>query len=89
MTADPEKHEPIEPRTARELFLQHKEGNCSDSTVRNYKYQVKSFIQWCEDQCSIHPSGSIDTLVCPTAIYRIVTAVSEYYTISASVIRSL
>lgn len=50
MTADPEKLEPIEPRTARELFLQHKEGNCSDSTVRNYKYHLKSFIQWCDDQ---------------------------------------
>ncbi|MEA5386790.1 site-specific integrase [Haloarculaceae archaeon H-GB11] len=50
MTANPANLEPIGPGTARELFLQHKEGDCSDSTVRNYKYHLKSFVEWCHSQ---------------------------------------
>jgi site-specific recombinase XerD len=42
--------EPIDPRTARELFINHKEGECADSTIRNYRYHLKPFLQWCDQE---------------------------------------
>ena len=33
MANDKSNLEPIEPETARELFLDHKANNCADSTV--------------------------------------------------------
>lgn len=50
MTTGKDNLEPIDPRTARELFLKHKRSDCADATVRNYKYHLKSFVEWCEDQ---------------------------------------
>lgn len=41
--------EPIEPRTARELFLDYKANNCADSTVYNLRYRLKPFVEWCEE----------------------------------------
>lgn len=42
--------EPIEPSTARELYLEHKAANCSEATVRNYRYRTASFVEWCEEK---------------------------------------
>lgn len=40
--------EPIEPQTALELFLDHKASTCADSTVYNYRFRLKPFVEWCE-----------------------------------------
>lgn len=48
MTTDKDELEPIEPREARELFLNHKATACSKATVRNHRYQTKFFVEWCE-----------------------------------------
>lgn len=50
MTADTDDLEPIDPSTARELFLDHKEGNCAEATVRNYRYHLRPFVEWCEEE---------------------------------------
>jgi len=42
--------EPIEPRTARELFLDHKKTHCTDATVRAHSYRTGAFIDWCDEQ---------------------------------------
>jgi site-specific recombinase XerD len=49
MPAHKRNLEPIDPRTARDLFLGHKETNCAEATVRNYHYQTNHFIEWCEE----------------------------------------
>jgi len=48
MATDESDLEPIEPETARELFLDHKANNCADSTVYNHRYHLNSFLEWCE-----------------------------------------
>jgi len=48
MASDSDDLEPIDPSTARELFLDHKATECSDSTVRNHRYAMKYFVIWCE-----------------------------------------
>jgi len=50
MTTDNDDLERIEPREARELFLNHKATACSEATVRNHRYQMKFFVEWCENQ---------------------------------------
>jgi len=49
MPAHKRNLEPIDPRTARDLFLDHKETNCAEATVRNYRYRTNHFIEWCEE----------------------------------------
>ena len=41
--------EPIEPRTAQQLFLDHKETHCSDATVQAHRYKTNHFMEWCEE----------------------------------------
>lgn len=41
--------EPIDPRTAQQLFLDHKETECTESTVRNHRYHTNEFVAWCEE----------------------------------------
>lgn len=50
MTANKADLEPLDPRTATELFLDHKSTNCAESTVRNHRYRLKSFLEFCEEQ---------------------------------------
>ena len=42
--------EPIEPSTARELFLQHKSTECGENTVQSYGYRTGHFVRWCDQQ---------------------------------------
>jgi hypothetical protein len=41
--------EPIEPRTARDLSLDHEELDCSEAPVSNHRYRLKPFIEWCAE----------------------------------------
>lgn len=50
MTSDRDNLEPIEPSTARDLYLDHKATECANSTVRNYRYALKSFVTWCGNE---------------------------------------
>jgi len=50
MSTDRDDLEPLEPSTAQELFLDHKETGCSESTVRNYLYRTNHFIEWCQEE---------------------------------------
>lgn len=50
MTAHRDDLEPIDPRTAQELFLDHKATNCTDATVQNHRYRTNHFVRWCDEQ---------------------------------------
>jgi site-specific recombinase XerD len=41
--------EPIDPRTAQQLFLDHNETECTESTVRTHRYHTNEFVAWCEE----------------------------------------
>ena len=41
--------EPIDPRTAQELYLDHKASQCSDVTVQSHEYRLNYFVSWCAD----------------------------------------
>ena len=49
MTTDQPKLEPIDPRTAQQLYLDHKRTECTESTVRNHKYHTNYLVEWCEE----------------------------------------
>ncbi|MCQ4334663.1 tyrosine-type recombinase/integrase [Natronomonas sp. F2-12] len=50
MTANnPSDLEPIQPRAAQELYLEHKGNQCSDTTVRSHKYRLNYFVEWCDE----------------------------------------
>lgn len=42
--------EPVEPELPAELFLDHKEMHCVESTVRNHRYRMNHFLEWCEEE---------------------------------------
>lgn len=42
--------EAIDPRTARELFIDHKQGGVADATLQNYRYHLKPFVEWCDNE---------------------------------------
>jgi integrase len=48
MTPDKHALEPIDPRTAQQLFLDHKETECAEATVQSYRYRTNYFVEWCE-----------------------------------------
>jgi len=48
MTTDKDDLEPLDPETGVELFLEHKATDCTDSTVRNHRYRMKKFLNWCD-----------------------------------------
>ena len=50
MTTDKDDLEPIEPETAAELFLEHKATDCAESTVRNHRYRMNHFLEWCDEE---------------------------------------
>lgn len=50
MTTGRDDLEPIEPDEAFDLFLDHKATECAEATVRNYRYRLQYFVQWCEEE---------------------------------------
>ncbi len=48
MPTDRDELEPIDPRTAQQLYLDHKATECTESTVRNHKYHTNYLVEWCE-----------------------------------------
>jgi integrase len=49
MTTQQPGLEPIEPRKARELYLDHKRTAYTEATVRDHSYQTESLVEWCEE----------------------------------------
>lgn len=49
MTTNENELEPIDPRTARDLYLDHKQTECAESTVYNHRFRLKPFFEWCEE----------------------------------------
>jgi integrase len=47
MSTNPTDLEPIEPREAQELYLDHKASQYSVKTVRSHRYRTNHFIEWC------------------------------------------
>ena len=41
--------EPIDPRTAQELYLKQKESECAEKTVQAHRYRTNHFVRWCTD----------------------------------------
>ena len=41
--------EPINPSTARELYLDHKATHCTEATVQGHHYRTKHIVAWCEE----------------------------------------
>lgn len=50
MTSNRDDLDPIEPSTARDLYLEYKATECAKSTVKNYRYALKYFLIWCEKE---------------------------------------
>lgn len=50
MTTDKDDLEALEPSTAQQLFLDHKETSCAEATVQNYRYRTNAFVEWCETE---------------------------------------
>lgn len=48
MPTERENLEPIDPRIAQQLYLDHKRTECTESTVRNHKYHTNYLVEWCE-----------------------------------------
>lgn len=45
--------DPIDPRTAQQLYLGQKDTDCTESTVQGHKYRTNHSIRWC-DENDIH-----------------------------------
>ncbi|ESS10261.1 MAG: site-specific recombinase XerD [uncultured archaeon A07HR60] len=41
--------QPMEPERARELYLDHKQTQCSEVTVQSHRYRLNHFVRWCEE----------------------------------------
>lgn len=50
MTRPNDSLEPIDPSTARELYLNHKKTFCSEATVQAHHYRTKHIVNWCAQQ---------------------------------------
>lgn len=48
-TNDRHDLEPIEPRRAQQLYLDHKSTQCSDVTVQSHEYRLNYLITWCAE----------------------------------------
>lgn len=42
--------EPMDPRDAFELWMRRQEGRKADETLQSYRYRVKKFVEWLEEQ---------------------------------------
>ncbi|WP_435360428.1 tyrosine-type recombinase/integrase [Haloarchaeobius sp. DFWS5] len=45
-----DKLQPLDPRTAVDLYLDHREPELSKSSIQNQRYRLDSFVEWCEDE---------------------------------------
>ena len=50
MTTRKDDLEPLDPKTAQEIYLDHKATNCTKSTVQNHRYRTNHFIDWCAEE---------------------------------------
>lgn len=48
MTANRDELEPIDPSTARKLYLEHKATHCTEATVQGHHYRTKHIVEWCD-----------------------------------------
>ena len=51
--------EPIEPREAKEMYLEQRKQEVSDSTIQAHHYRLKHFVRWCEEVENIENLNSI------------------------------
>lgn len=42
--------EPLDPRTAKEMYLDDRRNAVSDATLQAHHYRLKQFVQWCESE---------------------------------------
>jgi integrase len=42
--------EPLDPRTAKEMYLDDRRNEVSDATLQAHHYRLKQFVQWCENE---------------------------------------
>ena len=49
MEAHTDNLEPIDPSTARELYLDHKATHCTEATVQSHHYRTRHIVNWCEE----------------------------------------
>lgn len=49
MEAHKDDLEPIDPSTARELYLDHKATHCTEATVTGHYYRTRHIVDWCEE----------------------------------------
>jgi len=49
--------EPIDPDSARELFLKHKSTSCAEQTVQSYSYRTEHFVRWCDENGITNMNG--------------------------------
>lgn len=49
MNDGPHDLEPIDPRTAQRLYLDHKAAECTERTVQAHRYRTNHFVRWCEE----------------------------------------
>lgn len=47
---DPRDLDPIDPGTAQQLYLEHKDTQCAERTVNAHRYRTNHFVRWCEEQ---------------------------------------
>lgn len=48
--------EPIDPHTARELYLDHKKTFCTEATVQAHHYRTNHIVNWCDEQGIDNPN---------------------------------
>jgi len=44
------EEDPLSPREAVDMWLEHQQSTKSDSTIRSYTYRLKPFVDWCEQE---------------------------------------
>jgi site-specific recombinase XerD len=50
MTTDKDDLESLTPEQGLHLFLDHKAMDCTESTVRNHRCRMNSFVEWCREE---------------------------------------
>jgi len=54
-----ENLEPISAAEAKEMYLEQRKREVSDSTIQAHHYRLKHFVKWCEDVADIENLNSI------------------------------
>jgi integrase len=42
--------EPLDPRTAKQMYLDDRRGEVADATLQAHHYRLKQFVSWCDDE---------------------------------------